>query len=117
MRVFALVLLSFLLINAALLANPFIGKWTADEVTVVISDTTLTVTVDSDNEALGLMRGTWSYTYDNGVIRAGELAAVYAFSPDGDQAIIMCFLGDESVRIHFFRAEPLYHPQKESFGT
>lgn len=108
-----LAIIAALLLMAALaFANPFIGQWKADEVTASIGETTITITVDSDNPNLTQLRGTYSYTYDADVIRAGHFVAVYDFSPEGDQALLLCFLwGDVPVSMHFTRLSmPLPRP-------
>lgn len=107
MKTFILVLLSFFLVNLALFANPFIGKWTADSVTVVFDESTLVVTVDSEDPDLAPLRGTYSYTYDGAVLRVGDFVAIYAFSPDSTKVIIMCFLGEGSIsaRMRFTKVE------------
>ena len=118
MKIIGLVLLSFLFVNIELFANPFIGKWSADEVTVVADDRTLTVTVDSENPFLTPLRGEWPYSYDDQVIRAGNFVAVYEVAPDGDAIMVMCFFPEYvATRMVFWRTAPAFEPNQERSGT
>jgi hypothetical protein len=110
-----LVLLSFLLVNAVACANPFMGRWTADEITVVADETTMTVTVDSDNPVLLSMEGVYAYTFDGEVLRAGDLVALYEFAPDESQAIILCIFDKLGFSMHFTKMP--FQTQDSSYNS
>ena len=102
--------LAFLLAALALWANPFPGTWTADFITVVADQSTMTIAVASDDPDWLALAGAHRYTYDADVLRVGDcLVALYDFAADGDRFMMYGRLEDSDnfVRILFTRAPPI----------
>jgi hypothetical protein len=107
-KVAILVVCSFLLINALLSANPFIGSWKANEVLKIsVSDTTVSITVDAGGK-LGV--GDYPYTYDDDVIRVGKAVLVYNWH-DTDTVGLLFWNDGTPTFIILVRDE--FRPQKE----
>lgn len=117
MRTTILVLFSFLFVNVVLLANPFVGKWQADFVTVVADGSTMTVTIDSDDPDYKSLEGTHTYTYDDNVLRVGDFVAVYEVSEDGNMLVAIGLLkeSDNWLKVRFTKQQ--FQKQDGSFSS
>ncbi len=107
MRRWSIVLLSFLAVNAALSANPFLGRWKSDEMTVVATDTEMTVT-DSGQD------GIYPYTYDDKVLRVGGVAVLYLL--DGDTLYVLTW-GTRRPYFDRLLRVPAFAPHREVFRS
>jgi hypothetical protein len=108
MRVGILALFALLAISVASFANPFIGTWRADFITVVVNESMMAITVASDDPNWSPLAGTHRYIYDADVIRVGDFVAVYDISSDGSMVVVIGLLraSDNFLKVIFSRESP-----------